>query len=279
MIRGAIEIITPSEISGWLYGGDLSLRGQKVLAFYDQTCVGAGEVCEFRQDLVDAGLGDGFHGFRFPIIPPNKTQLGSIVVRLEGDDAVIIQKTSRVVGLFDLPETASRAGAGLNRAQSLQWMRGRGWLDQGQFDFLRYLDHWGIYDRMLSDVEQVDPEGVLKDALAAELLELFHMVEIVPKRSKIRTSGELVDVLAKVISIGTLEPVVALWSLSPARMRILDGSHREAGRLAAYPAIEEAPFTSYLLGPDRLLFFNARCQLQAPPSNQELTISFATLRE
>ena len=149
MIRGAIDSVTPSEISGWLYGGELNLRGRRVLAYFEQICIGAGEVKEFRQDLADAGLGDGFHGFRFDITAPDKSRLGSIVVRLDGDDATILQKDSRVIGRFDPPEISSRVGAILDRGPTLQWMRTRGWLDQSQYDFLWYLDQLGAYNRML----------------------------------------------------------------------------------------------------------------------------------
>jgi hypothetical protein len=271
MIRGAIDSVSPSEISGWLYGGNANLRGRRVLAFFEENCIGAGEVREFRQDLADAGLGDGFHGFRFDITAPDSNRLGSIVVRLEGDDATILQKDSRVIGRFDPPEISSRVGSIFDRGPILQWMRTRSWLDQSQYDYLWYLDQLGAYNRMLSAAEQTHVGEVRESAsVASELLELFHMAEIVIETQEARTPADLSGVLRKVVSIGALEPIVAAWSVSPGRLRIIEGSHRDTSRWAS-----DALRTNYAIGPNRLVFFNARCRVEVNLGAEPLHMFFA----
>ena len=274
MIRGAIDNVTPREISGWLYGSDYNLRGRKVLAFFDDTCIGAGEIGDFRQDLVDAGLGDGFHGFRFEINPPDKNRLGSIIIRVEGDETTLIQKESRVVGRYDPPDLTGAASGALDRGPMLQWMHGRGWIDQSQFDFLWYLEQLGVYNRTLAPSEQAAVSRLEEGSIAVELLELFHMAEIMAVRRSVRTGRELAEVLRSAIAIRTLPPLVAVWSAGVTRYRVVEGSHRDLKPRTA--ARRDEAFTNYALGPNRLLFLNARCQVDAMVGEQGAAVFFAS---
>jgi hypothetical protein len=253
--------VTPHEISGWLYGGDHDLRGRKVLAMLEQTCVGAGEIKEFRQDLADAGLGDGFHGFRFEITPPERKRLGSIVIRLEGDETIMIQGDSRIVGRFDPPEPTAGFAGQRDRGPLLQWMRARQWLDQMQFDFLWYLDQLGIYSRVLTGEEQAQLAERDEDSIADELLELYHMAEIVRARDMVQTSDQFDQLLRRTVLTETLEPVVAVWAATPGRIRAIEGSHRDTS-LRRGGATDGAPFTNYVIGRNTLLFVNARCEIE-----------------
>jgi hypothetical protein len=100
MIRGALEVANQVEVSGWLYSSQLDLRGTVVLAFSGGRCLGAGSIEVFREDLLAAQLGDGMHGFRFPI-DGRGVDPGSIVVRLEGSDLTLLQPYSVVARVND----------------------------------------------------------------------------------------------------------------------------------------------------------------------------------
>jgi len=98
VIRGAIEVATPTLVSGWIYCKAASLRDHLVLAFVGARCVGTGKVEIYRKDLHEAKLGDGYCGFHFPIALKDGEQPASVVVRLQESDAALIQSASRVVG-------------------------------------------------------------------------------------------------------------------------------------------------------------------------------------
>ncbi len=96
MIRGAIEGVTEDAIFGWIYSPEVNLRGRTLLAFLDGECIGAGEVEFFREDIRDAGLGDGYAGFHFDLTYENPSDAPRIVVTFDWCDAVLMQKGSRV---------------------------------------------------------------------------------------------------------------------------------------------------------------------------------------
>ncbi len=96
VIRGAIEVAHDKLVSGWIYAGPYKVREHLVLAFCGPRCVGSGRVEIFRGDLAEAGLGDGYCGFHFPVILESGEHPASIVVRLADSDAALIQPTSRV---------------------------------------------------------------------------------------------------------------------------------------------------------------------------------------
>jgi hypothetical protein len=97
VIRGAIEVATPTLVSGWIYCKVASLRDQLVLAFVGPRCVGTGKVEIYRKDLHEARLGDGYCGYHFPIALQDGEQAASVVVRLQESDASLMQAKSRVV--------------------------------------------------------------------------------------------------------------------------------------------------------------------------------------
>jgi hypothetical protein len=97
MIRGAIEIASRSVISGWLYSPGMELRGQLVLAFVGKRHVGTGKIEVFRKDLKDAGLGDGYSGFYFPVVLLPAEQPETIVVRLDQSDLALLHRDSVII--------------------------------------------------------------------------------------------------------------------------------------------------------------------------------------
>jgi hypothetical protein len=97
MIRGTIEIANRSVISGWLYASAVDLRGQVVLAFVGKRHVGTGRIELFRKDIKDAGLGDGYSGFHFPVslLPGEAPE--AMTVRLDHSDLALLHRNSTVV--------------------------------------------------------------------------------------------------------------------------------------------------------------------------------------
>ena len=96
MIRGAIESVQDKVVSGWIYAGPYKVRDHLVLAFSGPRCVGSGKVEIFRKDLAEAGLGDGYCGFHFPIELKPGEPPASVVIRLADSDAALIQARSKV---------------------------------------------------------------------------------------------------------------------------------------------------------------------------------------
>ncbi len=97
LIQGAIELVQRDLVAGWLYAqAGAGFRNHLVLAFSGRRCVGQGKVEIFRRDLLDAGLGDGYCGFHFPIELAPGEHPASVIVRPIDCDAALIQPTSRV---------------------------------------------------------------------------------------------------------------------------------------------------------------------------------------
>ena len=98
MLRGAIEVVTEDAIVGWIHAPGIELRGRTVLAFLDDDCIGSGKVQLFRQDLKAAGLGSGHAGFHFGLTYRGRPEPGRVHVKLDGSDAVILQRGARIAG-------------------------------------------------------------------------------------------------------------------------------------------------------------------------------------
>lgn len=262
MIRGAIENVSRNRVFGWVWSAEGKVEGRTVLAFLDEACIGAGKVEGFRQDLKDAGLGDGMAGFNFDITYPNPADAPRVVVKLEGSDAVLIQRRSRVMppGAGAAQQRAARQQASLS---SLQWMRARGWLSQSDYDFLRFFRQLGVYDRSLV-VPQDRPDRNAPDLLdafetARNLLLLQRMDEAEVRREKLgapRDWRRLAEAQEAAAGPGA---VIALWSAERGRLPVVEASHTLAGQVTA--DAEAPPGVEYALGPDRLLFLDARCVL------------------
>lgn len=264
MIRGAIENVTRNRVFGWVWSAEGRVEGRTVLAFLDDVCIGAGKVDGFRQDLKDAGLGDGMAGFNFDLTYANPADAPRVVVKLEGSDAVLVRKGSRV-----MPPgagggaTAARPARQPMSLSSLQWMRARGWLSQSDYDFLRFFRQLGVYDRSLvvpqerpdrSEPEMMDPADV-----ARNLLLLHRMDEAEMRREKLAAPRDWRRLAEAQEAAAGPGAVIALWSRERARLPVVEGSHVQAQLVA--PDAEPPPAVDYALGPDRLLFLDARCVL------------------
>ena len=123
MLRGTIEVVTESSISGWLYSPDADLRGRVVLAFLGDECIGSGRVEIFRADLKEVGLGSGHCGFRFVLTFQAEPALDCVFIKLEGSDAVILQRGARILPPDAGPSPGNGGGAAPTKALR---RRGRG---------------------------------------------------------------------------------------------------------------------------------------------------------
>lgn len=96
MVRGAIESVSESVITGWVYSPLVPLKGMRVMAFHRSRCCGAGDVDGFRQDLVDVGLGDGHSGFRFPFTLNAGEDPALVTIRFKDSDFWLVQRGTTV---------------------------------------------------------------------------------------------------------------------------------------------------------------------------------------
>jgi len=265
MLRGAIDYATPSRLGGWIFSEAISLRDHIVLAYLDDLCIGTGQIDKFRQDLVDAGLSDGFLGFNFPITLDRPEDLARVVIRLDGSDAVILQPNSRIAAPA---ADASANGTPLptHRLASVKWMREHGWLDQSEYDFLNCIQQFGVYDRMLHWPRRSSADPAPADDAATvgrDLLGLYYMDAVELQREAFPSVTDLVRFLDRGDWMTRPEPVVALAASERSRIAVVEGSHRDRVlRGAPIGETTEAPI-EYVLGADRLLFVNARCLLRA----------------
>jgi hypothetical protein len=265
MLRGAIDYATPSRLGGWVFSEAVSLRDHTVLAYLDDHCIGTGRIDKFRQDLVDAGLSDGFLGFNFAITLDRPEDLARVAIRLDGSDAVILQPHSRITAPA---ADASATGTPLptHRLASVKWMREHGWLDQSEYDFLNCIQQFGVYDRMLHWTRRNGADPAPADdatTVGRDLLELYYMDAVELQRETFPSVTDLVRFLDRGDWMTRPEPVVALAASERSRIAVVEGSHRDPMlRVAAMGEGTEAPI-EYVLGADRLLFVNARSLLRA----------------
>ncbi len=267
MIRGAIEVVQKTRVAGWLYSGTEPLRDKTVLAFVGTRCVGSGKVERFRQDLLDAKLGDGYCGFDFPIKLADGEAAGSVIVRLQFSDMALIQPSSLISGIDDsLAKITVDLGA--IPPSGVSWMMDHGMLEQPEYDFLKAIQSTGAYERGLrvskrgagqqpdAPSGRLDPETVVR-----EMLGLFTLSETRITRTTQTAVSELVANTA--LLRNTAAPVVALWSQDRGRIVLEERSHL-AGRVTDGPVGAPQPGSiEYSFGPDRLLFIHRDCRFAA----------------
>jgi hypothetical protein len=259
MLKGAIDHVSPNEVGGWIYSTNGSVRNHTVLAFIHDVCVGAGRVEVYREDLADAGLGDGFLGFRFPVSLAKLEDAPLVAVKLEGSDAVIIQPTAR---LAPRANYEPRAMVSARSLASIEWMRARGWLDQADYDFLRLMHRFGAYDLSLRKGKPVENPGVsgLRDPqeVAQQAFELL-CASPTKVSSEVLTQETGLRPQIERFQAGSIEPIVAVWSPQSASLSLVEGSHLDAASAESEDAIIGA--VDYGIGPDRLLFVDLRCRM------------------
>jgi hypothetical protein len=255
MVRGAIEFCTSDQIGGWIYSEASRIRGSTVLAFVDDVCIGAGHVDQFRQDLLDAGLGDGHLGFLFHISAPTPDDISRVYVKLEGSDFALLQAGSKLSASVN--DSNVIVPPSLRSEASLEWMRQRNWLTDFDFDFLKNLNLFGVYDVPLRSASALDSKNgnspISPDIVAANALQLLCLEEVSLEETTMAAS-DLVNMQSRHDS-ASHHAVVALWSPQRSKVLVLEGSHRD------YPQDENYSLKGamhYMVAPDRLLFLDRR---------------------
>jgi hypothetical protein len=263
MIRGAIEVAQKTRVAGWIFSASETLRDKTVLAFVAGRCVGSGKVERFRQDLLDAKLGDGYCGFDFPVRLADGEHVGSLIVRLQFSDMALIQSTSRIAGDDDEASGQAIADLGAIKPESVSWM-----MEQPEYDFLKAIQSAGAYERGLRPgkrgavTQDTTAHGRLDaEMVAAEMLSLFALAEVKVLRQNTPAISELVANPAALRR--SPMPVLALWSQDRGRILLEERSHL-SGRVTSGPIAEPlAGSIEYGFGPDRLLFVHRDCRFTA----------------
>src|SRR3954447_7255304 len=229
MLRGAIDLTTPDTIGGWIYSEAFGVRSLPVLAFLDDVCVGAGKITEFRRDLADAGLGDGYLGFKFRISVNAPEDAKRVVVKLEGSDALLLQQGSKIAAV-DTIAAGAQPRPPTRRINCLRWMREREWLSQAEYDFLTLIDQAGVYDRMLGSTKpaKASVAETRPAAAAADLLSLYQMEDMAVQQEHIEAASDLPGFFSACGPKDGSDLVVALWTEGNARIGIAEGSHLTA---------------------------------------------------
>ncbi|KAB0679033.1 hypothetical protein [Aureimonas leprariae] len=241
MIRGHIDFVSRTRVEGWIASDRLNLTGARVLAFVDEACIGGGTVDRFRQDLADAGLGDGVAGFRFPIAPEPWHDTRVLDVRLEGGSVLLKQGEACLAPRGAVGEDRKRQG---RDPATLAWMRARGWLDQGHYEALRLLAEFGVYAQPLRFSAKALSEAARCDEAALAAADIVELHLLQPAELEIREDLGAADLLA--IGQGLraafphVAPVIGLWAERRREIDVVEGAHTSGAPLAAGGGIRHA---------------------------------------
>jgi hypothetical protein len=258
MIRGHIDLVSRAKVEGWLICERVSLAGTRLLAFVGEDCVGSGMIDVFRQDLVNANLGDGIAGFSFSVYLQPSHDQRTLYIRMDGGNALLSQPDTRLV---------PREEIGANRRRtprdplSLSWMLSRGWLNQEQYDALRLLTEFGVYSQRLQLSGDERDDLAYRQHVVSVAGELFELQMYMSVIAFVRTGVRGTD-LAQVRKdlhgqFPAVSPVVALWSPNGCCLSVVEGSH-------LYRSEESAGGVEYQFGKDHLLWLNLDCQFSVP---------------
>lgn len=251
MIRGCIENISPRAVRGWIHADGRSLRDAPLLAFVGPECIGAGQVGHFRQDLADAGLGDGYLGFEIPIAGERAPDLASVVVRLDGSDAVLVQPQAQIVGQ-SREELLSPQQLQRDLSQ-YRFMLNQGWIEQTDYDFLKTVTRRGWHEQALPKGQR---EGGAADAgfgaLTQRALSVLHRRDVRLDRQQVASAAEL-DALIERLPRADERPVIALHG-EGFTLRLAEGSHVSDSRGTPQMGIDA------VVGRHQLLLIDTRCE-------------------
>jgi hypothetical protein len=266
MIRGAIELVDSDRVSGWIYSASDSLRDKTVMAFVGNRCAGTGKVEEFRKDLLEAKLGDGYCGFHFPVRLLPEENPASVVVRLMNSDAVLLQSASRVVGAQSeqtVAETPPDLGA--VPPGSVTWMQDHGWLEQHEHDFLKAIHTVGAYERGLRAPRRAGDDrlpAASPEAVVRGMLGIYMLTHIEVVRAHGASFPNLL--VEKGAWRRSQVSVVGLWSEEHTWITVAERSHI-GPRDGRAKLLDEPPPAGidYQFGPDRILFLHRDCSFAA----------------
>jgi hypothetical protein len=279
MIRGAIELADQDRVSGWIYSASDSLRDKTIMAFVGNRCAGTGKVEEFRKDLLEAKLGDGYCGFHFPVRLLPEENTASLVVRLLNSDAVLLQSSSHVVGAH-IEHTPAETPPDLGAVPpgSVTWMQDHGWLEQHEHDFLKAIHTAGAYERGLGATRRAGDDGqpaARPEAIVRSMLGIYMLTHA----EVVRTQGASFHTLLAEKGAWRRSPVsvVALWSEEHTWITVAERSHT-GPRDGRAKLLDDPPPAGidYQFGPDRILFLHRDCSFAAYKSASAASIVLFT---
>jgi hypothetical protein len=260
MFRGNIDFASWSRIEGWVYCERLSLVGAQVHAFVGDECVGSGVADLFRQDLVEAGVGDGFGGFNFAISLDKSQDPRTLHIRVEDGNAIIRQPGARLAPAVG--NLAQNTFAG--NPQPLYWMLGRGWLSKGQFRILNALSVFGVVKQRLVEplsesLDQESDQQLLRNTTA--ILELLALTALTASLHADFAPADFARQRERLhAEFPTSPPVIAIAAQRENSINVAEGSHILPG------GAQEAAGggADYEFGPNLLLWVNLDCKIRFP---------------
>jgi hypothetical protein len=268
MLIGAIESVTLEEVAGWIYSPATELHGTLALAFVGGECVGSGRVEYYRPDLASAGLSHGKYGFHFPVALRNEAAVGSLVVRPEGCEAIIVQRGSRIVG-DAASEQPVLVGGDLPSAETVAWLQMRQAVSKDEFEFLTTLNDFSVASWRVRTANSGNNDGrVVREEAALSVVQLCTMAGLQVGRAEFKTGEELAKALYdgdNPISHAGLLVFHADW---PLILTVVEGSHRTPQRSLIPDALDHG--IRYTADANSLLAVHRLCafRLEQPHAKQ-----------
>src|SRR5271166_3794771 len=230
MLRGAIDLIRPDRIGGWIYSAFGEVSENKVLAYLDDTCVGSGEIDILRDDLKNAGLGNGMLGFSFAISLDDPADLPRVVIKLDGSDLALLQPRATVART----ESFQPITANLER---VEWMRQKGMLAPAEISFLKYLQQLSVFDYSLIQpraAAQAKADAADPRAAAQGQFDLLTLRRSQLKETELVVSEREELVSAVLSGSGQPTAIVAIHAAEASTVAVVEGSHVDATEEAVY---------------------------------------------
>jgi len=257
MIRGSIEIVSPELVQGWIHIEHAVVRDRVVLAFCGDECVGSGTVNMFRDDLAGAGVGDGFVGFAIRV-DIDEDSAPSVVVRLDGCDAVLLQNGASVWSVNHGVKRPNREAV-VSRLMLLKWALRHARISQADFDFQRILWSLGVYERGLVHRQTGEEALVFDDpsVVAATLLESYAAQNVEIETVIVRDDEDFKRHIAKSAGDPNLVPVIGVHAKDITWLRVLEGS-QVAGATFAVDSDGNPQYAVYTLKAEYVLLLDAR---------------------
>jgi hypothetical protein len=257
MLRGNIDFVSRTRVEGWVHSDLAPLVGQRLLAFVDNDCVGAGMIELFREDLVQAGIGDGMAGFSFPIHLKPAHDARLVDIRLDGGNFLLRQADSCLMlrGAFGTEQRRAPPDP-----ETLAWMRNHGWLTQEQFETLDIVGRFGVCRAPLREASpDVPPTRAEIGSTVLPMLELNQRRRLGLAVVENIWGDRLPQLKESLLTeFPASPPLVALWSPQTQCLNVIEGSHW--GRYGD----DIASGVDYEFGADTLLWINLDANLHVP---------------
>lgn len=226
MLRGHIDLASRSMVQGWIWTDVGSLRDHLVLAFIGKECVGQGAVGIFRQDLADAGLGDGWSGFSVSVQLAPHQDFRAIVIRLDDSDMYLLPTPEilreRLVDDIWLSHPQPSP-------TELAWLRAKGWVSERLYNQLRLFSTFGVLEFSLREGSPVRFEDLPTSHLTEPVEALFdHIIKdhhslTVVELLKIDQVSDEIEEFRRAFPL--TPPVLGFWTAERLTISVVEGSY------------------------------------------------------